>query len=417
MNDQQDFTVGNKAPKPEKPRIVNMLALVDHINNTPAWSGALRFNLLTQNYEVCPPFPPEEGAKQSPRPLDDPYDILLATMYFQANGFAKANKTVVWDAITAVAHEYAYHPVRDYLNGVKWDGVERVGKLFQGYFKAKLPDDTTECDRLVAYLDHASTCFLVSAVARAMKPGCKADYIPVVVGRQQGLLKSTAIRALCHDPAWFSDDISTELIDRDTKESLSGKWIVELAEIPHIRRETEKMKAFFSRREDRYRAAYGRGSKDHPRQGVFIGTSNDLEFVDVTGNRRFWPFISDGEISIETIERDRDQLWAEAVHLYRQGVQWWLPPTIEKLAVEQQARFAETDVWDEIIAKWIDARGGQPFTMADLFARDTGIRPFRDTVETSRAEEMRAGRCLKRLRWYASQCTLDGKRARWWKPL
>jgi putative DNA primase/helicase len=416
MNDQQDFTVGDKAPKPRKPRIVNMLALVDHINITPAWSGALRFNLLTQNYENCPPFPPEGGAKQSPRPFDDPHDLLLATMYFQANGFAKANKTVVWDAITAVAHEYAYHPVRDYLNSLQWDGVERVGKLFQYYFRAKLPDDPAECDRLVAYLDHASRCFLVSAVARPMQPGCKADYIPVIVGLKQGQFKSTALRALCYDPAWFSDDISTDLIDRDTKESLSGKWIIELAEIPHIRRETEKMKAFFSRREDRYRAAYGRGSKDYPRQGVFIGTSNDLEFVDVTGNRRFWPFISEG-VDIEAIECNRDQLWAEAVHLYRQGVQWWLPTNIENIANEQQEAFVETDVWDEPISTWLRQRNYQPFTIADLFAHQTGIRPFRDTVETSKADEMRASRCLKRLRWYRSQCTLNGKRAYWWKPL
>ena len=174
-----------------------------------------------------------------------------------------------------------------------------------------------------------------------------------MVGRER-LLKSTAIRALCHDRKWFSDDISPNLIERDTKESLAGKWIIELAEIPHIRRETERVKAFFSRCVDRYRSAYGKANQDHPRQCVFIGTSNDLEFVDVTGNRRFWPFRIAGPIDIAAITADRDQLWAEAMVLYRQGVHWWLPPNIETIAAEQQAGFVETDIWEGLIAKWLD---------------------------------------------------------------
>jgi hypothetical protein len=401
-------------PKQRLPRVVNMLALVKHIRNTPAWNGAMCFNLLTENFEICPPFPPEDGEKHSPRPLQDPRDILLATMYFQGNGFAKATKAIVWDALAAVANENAYHPVRDYLNGLHWDGIERVGTLFEKYFNAEMPDDA-ERDRLVAYLEHASTGFMVGAVARAMQPGCKVDHIPVVVGFKQGLLKSTAIRALCADPNWFSDDISTELIDRDTKESLAGKWIIELAEIPHIRKETEKMKAFFSRRQDRYRSAYGRASQDHDRQCVFVGSSNDLEFVDVTGNRRFWPFIS-GEIDIAAIERDRDQLWAEAMHLYHQRVQWWLPPNIEKIANEQQDAFAETDIWEGIIADWIERRGSKPFTMEDLFAEGTGITPRREAVSTVKAEQMRAASCLKRLGWRKSRCTLNGRLRMWWQP-
>jgi predicted P-loop ATPase len=388
--------------------------LVRHIRNTPAWNGTLRFNMLTQNIEICAPFPPEDGGKQAPRPLDDPQDILSATMYFQNIGFAKAGKTVVWDALTAVAHEHAYHPVRDYLNALQWDGVERIGTLFQRYFNAELPTDPAEQDRLVAYLEHTGIGFMVGAVARVMQPGCKVDNVPVIVGLKQGLLKSTAIRALCHDPDWFSDDISTDLIDRDTKESLAGKWIIELAEIPHIRRETEKMKAFFSRRVDRYRSAYGRASLDHPRQNVFVGTSNDLEFVDVTGNRRFWPFIS-GDIDIDAIERDRDDLWAEAAHLYRQGVQWWLRPDIEKIANEQQDAYVDSDVWEGVIATWIVTHGGAPFTMEDLFAEQTGITPFRELVVTMKADQMRAARCLFKMGWRKSRCTLHGKRAVWWQ--
>jgi hypothetical protein len=407
----------NEAPDAKQRRqrrIVNVLALVDHIGKTPAWDGVLRFNQLTQNYEIWPPFPPKAGAGNSPRPLHDPHDILLATMYFQANGFPKAGKGVASDAIAAIAHDHAYHPVRDYLDSLRWDGIDRIGRLFQHYFNAEMPDDAGEHDRHVAYLEHISIGFMVGAVARVMDPGCKHDHVPVVVGRDQGLLKSSAIRALCHDPAWFTDNIPSDLADRDTKESLAGKWIIELAEIPHVRKETERLKAFLSSQVDRYRAAYGRVTQDHPRQSAFIGTSNDLEFADVTGNRRFWPFVSAGLIDLDGIVRDRDQLWAEAVALYRQGVRWWLPPNIEQIARERQDAFVESDLWDGVIAEWLHQHPG-PFTMEDLFARDTGIKPFRDTVDTQRADEMRAARCLVRLGWHKSRCTLKGKRAVWWR--
>jgi predicted P-loop ATPase len=335
-------------------------------------------------------------------------------MYFQANGFPKAGKGVVCDAIAAVAHEHAYHPIRDYLNGLQWDGTDRVSKLFQQYFNAELPADPVEHGRHIVYLEHISLGFMVGAVARVMDPGCKHDHVPVVVGRDQGLLKSSSIRALCHDPAWFTDNIPPDITDRDTKESLVGKWIIELAEIPHVRRDTERLKAFLSSQTDRYRAAYGRASQDHPRQSAFIGTSNDLEFVDVTGNRRFWPFISAGQVDLDAIVADRDQLWAEALVLYRQGVRWWLPPNIEKIAHEKQDAFVESDLWEGIIAEWIRTHPG-PFTMEDLFALQTGINPHRDVILTTKADEMRAARCLIKLGWQKSRCTLNGKRAVWWQ--
>jgi predicted P-loop ATPase len=409
----------NPAAKPTKATrqsraTLNVLALVTHINTTPAWRGVLHFNQLTENYEICGPFPPKDGQKDAPRPLREPHDLLLATMYFQANGFPKAGKNVVWDALAAVAHEHAYHPVRDHLASLHWDGTGRVSRLFQDYFNAEMPSDATELDRHVAYLEHISTSFMVGAVARVMQPGCKHDHVPVVIGRNQGMLKSSAIRALCHDPAWFTDNIPPDVSERDTKESLVGKWIIELAEIPHVRRDAERLKAFLSSQVDRYRAAYGRTSQDHPRQSAFIGTSNDLEFVDATGNRRFWPFVAAGLIDLAGIVADRDQLWAEAMALYRQDVKWWLPPAIEAIAAERQEAFAETDVWDTLIARWIAERGRRPFTMEELFAKETGITPYRDIVATPRADEMRAGRCLNRIGWHRSRCTLDGKRAYWW---
>jgi predicted P-loop ATPase len=407
---------GTAPKKKQGTKPPNLLSLVTHIKVTPVWNGALRFNLFTENYEVCPPFPPQSGPKELSRPLADPLDVLRATMYFQANGFPKANKAVVFDALATVAHENSYHPVRDYLNSLQWDRTSRVSRLFQHYFKAKLPDDgdQTELDHHVSYLEHTSTSFMVSAVARVMRPGCQSDHVPVVVSHSQGMQKSTAIRKLCPDESWFTDNISADLIDRDTKESLRGMWLIELSEVPHLRRETERVKVFFSTRVDRYRAAYGRATQNHPRQCVFFGSSNDLEFVDPTGNRRFWPFLNDGLIDTAAIEHDRDQLWAEAVELYRQGVRWWLAPNIEKLAAEQQDAFAEDDIWDTLIEKWLATHPG-PFTMADLFATDTGITPYREVAAVTRADEMRAGRALKRMKFISSRKRINGVRAHWWE--
>ena len=166
------------------------------------------------------------------------------------------------------------------------------------------------------------------------------------------------------------------------------------------------MKAFFSRRVDRYRSAYGKANQDHPRQCVFIGTSNDLEFVNVTGNRRFWPFRIAGAIDVAAIVADRDQLWAEAMALYRQGVQWWLVPNIETIAAEQQAGFVEADIWEDLIADWLEGPSWTPFTLEQLFAKDTGITPYREACAVTRADQMRAARCLTKLGWRKRQKTI-----------
>ena len=244
----------------------------------------------------------------------------------------------------------------------------------------------------------------------------------------QGWNKSRAIRALVAVTGWFCDDLSTALIDRDSKESLTGKWIIELAEFPHIRREIEKVKAFFSRQADRFRRAYDRTNRDWPRQCAFIASSNELEFIDVTGNRRFWPIPLGRPADIEATERDREQLWAEAVHLYRQGFQWWLTPSLEAIAATVQEAFLEDDIWDELIADWIkgkarrDEQGKRlPFsTRAVLRALGYGLSPEEadKRIVATKAEGLRVTRCLKRLEYVRDRHPrlVQGRRERFWRP-
>ena len=392
-----------------KKRSINALVLVRFISAHSQWRQALRVNLFTETLEVCEQFPPSSAPETTYRPFREPADLLEAMLWFQGTGFAKAGKNLVWDALTASAHRNAYHPVRRYLDSLQWDGHPRLERLFQHYFNASIPDSGEDRDRTVAYLEHISRCFMVSAIARIRQPGCKVDYLPVLVGHQ-GFNKSQAIRALCQNPAWFSDDLSPDLVERDTKDSLIGKWIIELAELPHVRKEVERVKAFFSRQTDRYRRAYDRLTNDWPRQCVFMGSTNDLEFIDVTGNRRFWPIEIAGPIDVARIATDRDQLWAEAAALYADGFQWWLRPNIEALAAEQQAQFEEEDLWVSPLAAWVTGRASDsPFTLADAM---TGALGFADAKQITKPEQMRASTCLKSL-GYRRRLKQIGARREW----
>jgi hypothetical protein len=381
------------------------LRLLAKLEDEPHWRGALQTNAFTETIEVCTPFPPKPG--QTPgfhRAMRDE-DALEALAYWQGNGFSEVKKGTIWDVLTLAAARKSYHPVRDHLDGrVSWDEQERVARLFLDYFPGELPDkeDGRRHDEVTAYYEQVAMCFMVGAVARIYQPGCKLDTLPVLVS-PQGFNKSQGLQALCPDSSWYTDDLSTAVWDRDAKESLVGKWIVELSEFPHIRKEVERVKAFFSRQSDRFRRAYGRLNADHPRQSVFVATANELEFLDVTGNRRCWPIPLDRPADIAAIERDREQLWAEALHSYRQGVTWWLSPGLEAIANGIQDGFVESDEWDELIQEFI-AHGAAPnngkcppFTIRSVLGHlGFGFTPGQANFAT-KADEMRVARRLRRL--------------------
>jgi predicted P-loop ATPase len=401
--------------------------IVGHLQETDPWRLAIRFNRFTQQIEVCDPFPPAAGQLiDNHRPLRDPVDILEAMMCIQEGGFPKAGKTTVTDVVVVVAEHRAYHPVQEWLRGLPpWDGKERINRLFLDYFPGELPpeSDPQAGDDVTRYYEKVGECFMVGAVARPLRPGCKVDCLPCLVS-PQGWSKSRGLAALVPTSEWFSDDLSTNVTDRDAKESMSGKWIIELAEFPHMRRDIDRVKAFFSRQTDRYRRAYGRLSIDHPRQCAFIATANELELIDVTGNRRVWPVPLAKPVDVAAIERDRDQLWAEAVHWYDQGFAWWLPPGIEAIAGEMQDAFLEADEWDGLILDFLDrAYPTKPDGTRDRFTRravvegigfsylDTGNPQF-----PKAADEKRVERRLRRLGFRPDphRPRSGGKRERFW---
>ena len=212
------------------------------------------------------------------------------------------------DTMAAIARSNSFHPVRDYLKGLKWDGVERVGNWLCEFGGA---EDSP-------YVRAVSKLVLVAAVRRIMRPGAKFDEMAVLFSPKQGTFKSTALRTLAIKDEWFCDSLHMESKDREFIEQTQGKWIVEIAELKGMHRsQSDHIKSMLSRQSDRARRAYGRMVEERPRHFIMVGTTNESEFLrDETGNRRFWP-VEIKEFDISKLKATRDQLWAEAYAIER----------------------------------------------------------------------------------------------------
>lgn len=243
-----------------------------------------------------------------------------------------SGKEKIADAITAVLTRHSFHPIRDYLNGLTWDGVPRLERLIIDYIGAE--------DTLLTRV--MTRKHFTAAVARVMRPGCKYDYCLIMTG-PEGAGKSTLLAKM--GGPWFNDSIvSTE--GKEGMQQLRGTWIIEWGELSSIKRsDVESVKAYLSKQMDIYRAAYDRRTGEHPRQCVFFGTTNEQFFLKGdTGNRRFWVIAVDPTKRKykrwqKQLDDDRDQLWAEAVHYYKQGDSLYLDEELENQAKERQANY------------------------------------------------------------------------------
>ena len=240
----------------------------------------------------------------------------------------------IQDALELVIHENKYHPIREYLDSIKWDGIRRLDTLLIDYLGAEDMPYTREVTRK----------WMVAGTARIRNPGCKFDNMLILVG-SQGLGKSQFISRLAVHPSWFTDSMSQFDNSKESMEQLVGKWLVEVGELSVMKRaEVEHVKVFLTKQDDSYRPSYGRRQETFQRQCIFAGTTNRDDFLqDATGNRRFWPVeVTDASRMWKHLSPDViDQLWAEADMYRASGEELYLANDINQTAMDQQNRYTE----------------------------------------------------------------------------
>jgi putative DNA primase/helicase len=255
-----------------------------------------------------------------------------------------------FNAIMSRAHDNTFDPVLDYLDGLEWDGVARIDRWLHTHLGA-------EDNKLNGAIGRK---MLVAAVKRVLQPGCKFDYIPIMDNSKQGKGKSTVVQILA-GPENFSDQELIGLNPQQQQEQIQGVWLYELSELSGLQKtDINKVKSFASRMEDRARPAYGRALVARKRRDILIGTTNDPQYLqDPTGNRRFWPF-TPGDIDIEAVRRDRDQLWAEAAAAEATGEALIIPEGLWSAIEERQASRRIGDPWEDLLGDVVGT--GWPMT-------------------------------------------------------
>lgn len=322
----------------------------------------------------------------------------LAQWLYDREGYITTS-SCVHEAVLAEAHRAPFDPVRDYLEGLRpWDRTSRTTSWLSTYLGAAP----------TPYIAQIGRAWLVSAIARVYRPGCQADHLLVLEG-PQGAGKSSALATLARP--WHGD-VSVDPSDKDSALAIQGLWIYEWGELSGLaRRETEAVKGFLTRTHDRLRRPYARLVDDIPRRGVGAATTNELAWLqDSTGGRRYWP-VRCGRIDLAALEADRDQLWAEALSLFRQGVEWWLSGEGEARAGEEQVERLELDPWEPAILDYVDAPtiSARASIETQELLGVTGLR----VSDQNTGHARRLTRIMQRLGW--KPCQIGPSKRRGWK--
>ena len=325
---------------------INNCMLVFH--RYPLLKGSIRKNELSGKIDIVGNL----GWQRTSSSLTDT-DVYQIHWYLEKN-YGLKNDRNINKAMNIVASENRYHPIRDYLEKLKWDGQPRIDNLLPRYLGADCDDYTKEIMRL----------FMLAAIHRVYEPGCKFEIMVCLVGGQ-GAGKSTFFRFLAINDEWFSDDLK-RMDDDNVYRKMQGHWIIEMSEMMATvnAKSIEDIKSFISRQKETYKIPYETHPEDRPRQCVFVGTSNNMDFLplDRTGNRRFAPVLVHPEwVEKHILEDEKEsreyirQAWAEAMELYRNGFhELKLSGKTEEYLKEMQKDFMPEDAKVGIIQNWLD---------------------------------------------------------------
>ena len=339
--------------------IKNCLMVFQH---DPLLSGAIAYNLLTDRTDIVKPI----GYDRSPSSSMTDTDMKYIRLYLEENYDLTSEKKII-DAADLAAHQNSYHPVRDFLNSLTWDGTERIRYCLHHFLGAEADEYTFQALRL----------FLLGAIHRAFRPGCKFEVMLCLVGGQ-GAGKSTFFRLLAGKDEWFSDDLR-KLDDENVYRKLQGHWIIEMSEMIDTAnaKSIEEIKSFLSRQKEVYKIPNETHPADRLRQCVFGGTSNAMDFLplDRSGNRRFLPVqVCPEQAEVHILEDEAAskaylrQVWAEAMTIYRtSGWKLTFSPEMVHYLKEHQKDFMPEDTKAGMIQAFLDSYAGDTVCSKQLY--------------------------------------------------
>lgn len=333
------------------------------------------------------------GPKREWRDGDD----LLLTAWIQTHlGMPKVLLRTVQNAVEAIAFINRKNEVLEWLDSLQWDIVERLPTLLSDAFGAVQDEYTAAVGR----------CWFISMVKRAMRPGEKADYVPVFEGIE-GIKKSTAMQIIGGE--WFKE-IHDQIMTKDFLQALQGAWLIEIAELNSFSKsEIRRIKGIISCQNDYYRASYGRRHEPHPRQCIFVATTNETDWNESdTGARRFWP-VACTAINDGYLRANRNQLFAEAVARFRAGEPSWNVPV--ELARAEQEKRRPTDAWHERIRHWLI--GKTDCNCEEVLTACIDMKPDQQDMRALK----RVARTLRMLGWEMTQKKINGVNLKRWYPV
>ena len=328
-----------------KKRIRNCLTV---FQNDPVLQGAVRYNILTERIDIVKPL---WWSKQTATLTDTDLNYL---MLYLEDKYSLTSEKKIQKALSIIADSNKYHPIRDYLNGLEWDGTERIRYALPRFLGAEEGEYTYQALRL----------FMLGAISRVFKPGCKFEVMLCLVGGQ-GAGKSTFFRLLAVKDEWFSDDLK-KIDDDNVYRKMQGHWIIEMSEMIATAnaKSIEDIKSFISRAKETYKVPYETHPADRLRQCVFGGSSNTMDFLplDRSGNRRFLPIMVHPEnAEIHILEDEAasrafiDMMWAEVMFIYQNfPVKLTLSKDMDKELKELQKQFMPEDTKAGLIQSFLD---------------------------------------------------------------
>lgn len=366
------------------------------LRNDPKWVGVLAWNELAQAIacrKPAPWHPDDMPANPDPmRPWSDT-DGMRVQNYLQREWGLTVSEQVAYRAALVVAEAHPFDPLREAVLALKWDGLPRVHRWLPAYFGV----EDTEYARLVGRI------FIVGAIARALRPGCKMDTMLILEG-PQGLFKSQGVERLFGE-RWFRET-PIDLRSNDRFLSVRDCWCREWPELDgHGKTDAARVKSFLSAKNDDFRAPYARAMASAPRRCVFVATVNPPELgylVDESGNRRMLPVEcgKTGPIDLDAISTDREQIFAEALVMYQAGAKWW-PANLDEQRLcnqEQDARMV-AEVWSGKIGQWLEEplrlKPDTRITVRQVLGECLNVPAER----WDKSNSTRVGHCLARAGW------------------